>query len=78
MGDMPYDSWTPNREEDWDFIAHARSDVPDLLAALEVAVAALEEIEAGGEHYGVTMDQFRRQATIQARDALKKIGWRKE
>ena len=52
------------------FCSHARSDIPDLLAALEVAVEALEEVEIGYLDPEVP-------AGI-ASKALQQIGWREK
>lgn len=35
MSDTQYYPWTPDAEGDWQFIAHARTDVPDLVAEVE-------------------------------------------
>ena len=57
---------------DMKFVANSRSDVPDLLAALEVAVEALEKITESERHGAFTGD------ALIAVHALQQIGWREK
>jgi hypothetical protein len=58
MGDAQYYPWTPDRIEDWQFIASARTDVPALVAEVrrlrKVERLRLERAwERGADFYGL-------------------------
>lgn len=47
MCDEQYYPWTPSREEDWSFIAHARQDIQDLLEEVERLRKELRGVKNG-------------------------------
>lgn len=59
-------------DSDAEFIAHARNDIPDLVLALELAIAALEDFSVAPIDFMGT-DSPLRPGLINARDILTQI-----